>query len=352
MIRLKPIKKQVIVLTGATSGIGLATAREAAKAGARLVLAARTEDALRTLVQEIQDHGGQATYVAADVGKEEQVRQIARVAIAHFGGFDTWINDAAVSIYGKLTDISMEDQRKLFETNLWGVVHGSRVAVEHLRARGGALINIGSVVSERAIPLQGIYSASKHAVKAYTDALRMELEKEGAPISVTLIKPGSIDTPYTQHAKNYMDADPDLPPPVYSPALVAKAILYCAEHPKRDFTVGGGGWMLETMEHLAPGATDSYMKRFLFGQQRKQEQQSRRNPEGNLYKPGADLRERGDHKGHVSEKSIYTSASLHPIATSVLALGTGMLLAATMQARSSSRASDEQAARTAADAQH
>ncbi|HEX8920718.1 MAG TPA: SDR family oxidoreductase, partial [Pyrinomonadaceae bacterium] len=185
-VQLKKLGEQIIVITGASSGIGLVTARTAARQGAKLVLAARSEDALRQLVDEIKMEGGEAISVVADVGQEQDVRRIAEAAIQRFGGFDTWVNNAGVSIYGRVLEVSMEDHRQLFETNYWGLVHGSRVAAEHLRTRGGAIINVGSSLSDRAIPLQGTYCASKHAVKGYTDVLRMELEEEDAPISVTL----------------------------------------------------------------------------------------------------------------------------------------------------------------------
>lgn len=239
--RLKPLKDQVIVITGASSGIGLVTARMAAKRGARVVLTARNHEALQQAAQEItsdETSGGMAAYVAADVSDESAVRRVAEEAVARFGRIDTWVNGAGVSVYGRLMDISLEDQRRLFETNFWGVVIGSRIAVPHLR-KGGALINIGSVLSDRAIPLQGIYCATKHAVKAYTDSLRMELEHDRLPIAVTLIKPYSIDTPYAEHAKNYLATEPSFPPPVYAPEVVAEAILHCAEHPTRDVYAGG-----------------------------------------------------------------------------------------------------------------
>ena len=149
------------------------------------------------------DGGRKATFVVADVSDESAIRRVAEDAVTRFGRIDTWINGAGVSVYGRLMDISLEDQRRLFDTNFWGVVIGSRVAVPYLR-NGGALINIGSVLSDRAIPLQGTYCASKHAVKGFTDSLRMELEHDRLPISVTLIKPYSIDTPYAEHAKNYL----------------------------------------------------------------------------------------------------------------------------------------------------
>jgi NAD(P)-dependent dehydrogenase (short-subunit alcohol dehydrogenase family) len=224
-IKLKKLADQVVVITGASSGIGLATARLTAKRGARVVLNARNEEALQQVADGINAQGGQAIYVVGDVGQLEAVQKIADEAIHHFGGFDTWVNNAGVSIYGPVLDQSLEDQRRLFETNYWGTVHGSMVACAHLRSRGGALITVGSVLSDVAIPIQGTYCASKHAVKGYTDALRLELEEEGAPISVTLIKPSAIDTPYTRHAKNLMPVEPQNPPPVYAPDLVAEAIL-------------------------------------------------------------------------------------------------------------------------------
>ena len=164
------------------------------------MLAARTQGALHELAEEIRAGGGEAEYVVADVGDPQQVKDIADLAIRKFGGFDTWVNNAGVSIYGKIEDVTVEDHRKLFDTNYWGVVYGSLAAAKHLKGRGGALINVGSVLSDRAVPIQGTYCASKHAVKGFTDAFRMELEHDGAPISVTLIKP-SQSTAYKQHAK-------------------------------------------------------------------------------------------------------------------------------------------------------
>jgi short-subunit dehydrogenase len=323
-LMLKPLEIQVIVITGATSGIGLVTSRMAAKRGARLVLSSRSEDALKELTEEIKSEGGEATYVVADVGDETDVRKIATTAKERFGGFDTWINNAGVSIYGKFTDVSIEDQRRLFETNYWGVVLGSLAAVEQLRQRGGALINIGSVLSDRAIPLQGAYCASKHAVKGFTDALRMELEYEGAPISVTLIKPSAIDTPYTDHAKNYLAVEPRNPPPVYSPDIVAEAILYCAENAERDVFVGGGGKGLTILGNYAPRTTDKMMEWTMFELQQS-DQPARDRELHSLDKPSGRSTERGHYEGHVAESSLYTKGSLHPIITGGLLLaGVGL----------------------------
>jgi short-subunit dehydrogenase len=323
-LMLKPLEIQVIVITGATSGIGLVTARMAAKRGARLVLAARSENVLQELIEEIKDAGGEATYVVADVGSEADVNKIAATARERFGGFDTWINNAGVSIYGKFTEVPIEEQRRLFETNYWGVVHGSLAAVTQLRQRGGALINIGSALSDRAIPLQGAYCASKHAVKGFTDALRMELEHEGAPISVTLIKPSAIDTPYTDHAKNYLDVEPRNPPPVYAPETVAEAILYCAENAERDVFVGGGGKGLTVLGNYAPRTTDKVMEWTMFDLQ-KSDKPARPREQHSLDKPSGHSGERGHYEGHVAESSLYTKGSLHPLITGGLILaGAGL----------------------------
>lgn len=232
---LKKLTDQVIVLTGATSGIGLVTARMAARQGATLVVAARNTDALKQLTEELERQGATTVPVVADVGVERDCQCIADAAIERFGRIDTWINNAGVSIFGRHEEVTSRDNRQLFEINFWGVVYGSLAAVRCMKLHGGALINIGSGFADRAAPLQGMYSASKHAVKGFTDSLRMELEEERAPISVTLIKPSSVNSMLTEHAKNYQDVRPRLPPPLYAPETVAKAILHAAQRPQESF---------------------------------------------------------------------------------------------------------------------
>ena len=331
-VKLKKLEEQVLVITGASSGIGLATARMAARRGARVVLAARNERSLADAVAQIEAEKGAAMPVVADVSRERDVRQIAEVARAAFGGFDTWVNNAAVTIYGRLEEVSVEDQRQLFEVNFWGLVYGSRVALQHLRSRGGALINMGSVLSDRAIPLQGTYSASKHAVKAFTDALRMEVEKDGDPVSVTLVKPGPIDTPYYKHAKNYLDAEPKPPGPVYAPEVVARAILSCAERPMRDVIIGGGGKMLSAMGAYAPRFTDRYMRTTQFKAQQSDRPTADRS-DRSLYE-GADpvAATSGGYAGHVARSSLYTSATLNPRKTALAAIGIGLAVVAGLHA--------------------
>ncbi len=332
-VRLKPLDQQVMVIVGASSGIGLATARAAASRGARLVLVGRSENALRRLAAELSNSSRRAIAVTADVSVAEDVRRVADETERVFGGFDTWVNNAAVSAYGACLDVSVEDMRRIMETNFWGMVYGSRIACAHLARRGGALINVGSIVSDRAAPLQGIYSASKHAIKGWTDALRTELTYAGAPISVTLIKPAAINSPYAEHAKNYLRDQPSHVPPVYSPRSVADAILYAASHPVREMVVGSSGKILSLANFMAPGLTESLMARLLLPATH-----SGRPRQGRpiLYEASEDLRESGDYQG-VVRKSAYTTIATHPtIATAVGAgaAGAAMMLASLWRSRS------------------
>lgn len=331
---LKPIEEQVIVMTGASSGIGLATARDAAARGARLVLVARNGEVLEEVAEEIRSRGGEAIAVAGDVARPEDVRRVAEAAIERFGGFDTWINDAAVAIYGRFDQVPMADQRRLFEVNYWGVVEGSLIAAKHLKARGGgAIINIGSILSDRSLMLQGQYSASKHAVKAFTDALRMEIEHEGTPISVTLIKPSAIDTPYIEHARNYLDSPGTaLPPPVYDPHLVAKAIIFACENPKRELVVGFGGWAIALMGRLFPRAMDYGMKATM-GPGQKSDNPGRRARRDNLYTSREDGSEHSSLPVASRKTSLFLEAQMHPVATFAALAGVGLAAAYLLRPR-------------------
>lgn len=329
-VKLRKIHDQVIVITGATSGIGLSTARMAADRGARLVLAARADDALDELAHELRARGAEVVTVTADVGKADHVERIGAAAIEHFGRVDTWVNNAGISIYGRIEDISPEDHHRLFQTNFWGVVNGSLEAVKRMKLRGGgALINLGSELSDHGIPLQGMYAASKHAVKGFTDSLRMELEKEGAPMSITLIKPSGIDTMFAVHAKNYMDKEPQLPAPVYAPELVADAILYAAQNPKRDVFVGGAAKMNSSGARFLPRAFDKYVTATMFKGQ-KMDIPSDPGRRDALHQPDytRELRERQGSPHRVHERSPYTTAQLRSKQIATALLGGGVLLAA------------------------
>ena len=269
--------------------------------------------------------GGRAIHVVADVADPQAVDRIALRAIQEYGAFDTWVNNAGLGIYGKAWEMPLEDKRRLLDVNFWGLVHGCRAAVRHLRSRGGAIINVGSIVSDRAAPLMAMYSASKHAVKGYTDGLRMDLEADGEPIAVTLVKPSSIDTPFIEHAGNYMAEEPEFPPPVYAPKVVARAILRCAERPTRDITVGGAGRMMTAMGAVAPRLTDLYMETVMTRQSKKDEPAHSSDA---LRQPGRDGRRRGPTRRTTRGRSGYTRAALSDVGRVLPVLALGALVAA------------------------
>lgn len=310
--RMKKIADQVIVITGASSGIGLVTARHAAKLGASVVLVSRNETALKGITEELQSQGAKATYVVADVASAEDIARVAQTARKECGGFDTWINNAGVSIFGRLENVSLADHRRLFETNFWGVVNGSLEAVKHFKAHQhdftGTIINLGSEVSDVPVPLQGMYSASKHAVKGFTHSLRLELEEEQSNISVTLIKPAAVDTLFIDHAKSYLTVEPNLPPPIYAPETVADAILNAAQTPRRDVYVGAAAKLFAVGSHYMPRPMDKIMGRMMVRLQTT-DKISTGDEENALHSPARDGQERHGFPGIVFERSLYTAAT-------------------------------------------
>jgi short-subunit dehydrogenase len=318
-VKLKPLADQIIVITGASSGIGLATARAAAKQGATLVLAARNGEELERIAVDLRAAGARVAICAADVAVEADVDRIAETAIAEFGGFDTWVNNAAAAAYAEEEVLPMEDHRRIFDVNYFGLVKGSLVAAEHLKARGGgAIINVGSVLSDRTVVLQGAYSASKFAVKAFTDTLRMELERAGAPISVTLIQPAGIATPYPEHARNYMDDPARIPPILYAPELVADAILFAAANRKRALIVGGNGWLISLAGRFAPRLTDLVTEAVGVPGQTAPGKPGDPAKADNLYQPRDDGETEDGRDFYVRRQSLFLEAQKRPVTATAL----------------------------------
>lgn len=328
--KLKPLYRQTMVVTGASSGIGLAIAKRAAESGARVILLARNAEALKDACEDIKREGGQADYVVADVGVREQVHNAVNTIVERHGGFDTWVNDAGVGVYGKLEELTDEDHQRLFQTNYWGVVFGSTEAMRHLRPKGGALINIGSISGDVPAPILSAYTATKHAVKGFTNSLRLETKHDKTPVSVTLIKPSGIHSPFGQHAPNYMDNQSQVPPPVYNPDLVAQAVMHAATHPVRDITVGGAGGMMIWFTRLMPSLADRVYSKLYFHTALNKKSRPRSGPDA-LHSPGGDGEIAGDQKAHVRQHSLYTKAQTTPWVKP--ALFTAGTVAATLAAR-------------------
>lgn len=313
--QLKPLADQVILITGASSGIGLVTARLAAGRGARVMLVSRDSDTLARIVREIEAAGGVADFATADVGDLRDVQRAATKTIERFGRIDTWVNDAGVAIYGKLLDTPMAEHERLLRTNYFGAVHGCLTAVEHLQREGGAIVTVGSIVSDIPSPGMGAYAASKHAVKGYVDSLRIEIIADRLPIAVTLIKPAGIDTPIADHAANHMDGAALLPPPVYAPELVAEAILDAAQHPRRDVTVGGTGRLQVLGALHFPALLDRLGPLLL---PKLHDRTRRGSAHDNLAAPVGGGQERSRDQ-HGRRLSVYEAAGRHRVAAATLA---------------------------------
>ena len=322
---VRPLAQQTIVITGATSGIGLATTRHLSEQGAAMFLIARNEEALRTLTEELRGKGRRADFAVADVADRAALDAASNRAIELLGGYDTWINDAGIFLYGKLLDTPLEDQHRLMDVNYWGTVHGSTIAAGHLKEKGGAIINVGSVLGEFAIPFQGSYCATKFAVKGFTEAFRRELAHDRLPISLTLIKPAAIQTPIAEHARNLLGSvGTRLPPPTYDPHLVARAIAHACTHRVRDITVGGlGGGALVVANRLAPRTVDWISARAGRAVQTS-DQPGREERRDNIYEPREDLAEESSLDVAKRRTSLLLEAQLRPAttaATAALVLG-------------------------------
>jgi NAD(P)-dependent dehydrogenase (short-subunit alcohol dehydrogenase family) len=282
---LKPIEQQVVVVIGASSGIGRETALQFARRGAKLVVSARGEAGLKSLIDEIKLSGGEAVYIIADVSDYQQVKAIADKAIAAYGRIDTWVNTAATGVLATFDAITAEEFQRVIDVNLMGQVYGAMVALPYLKQEGrGALIHISSMEGRRSLPLQSPYSTAKHGLEGFLESLRVELQHEGIPISVTSILPSVINTPFYNHVRTKLGVKPTGIPPYYHPNLVADAILYTAEHPTRDFIVGDVGKVLDVMQRISPALVDRLLVLIGFSGQRTSEVKSEEAPD-NLYEP-------------------------------------------------------------------
>ena len=298
---------------GASSGIGRATAARLAAEGAKVVVAARGEAGLRSLVAEIRAAGGEACAEVADVTDPGQMQRVAQRAVTEYGRLDTWVHAAAVLLVAPFEQTTPEEFRRVIDVNLMGQVHGAMAALPHLKENGGALIHISSMGAKRGVPLQTAYCASKHGIDGFVETLRMEVLREGLPISVTNVMPATINTPLFDQARTKIGVKPVAPPPIYQPDVVVDAVLYAAEHPVRDLVVGGSAKALILGEKLAPRLVDALLVRFGFEAHDTGEPKSADAPD-NLFAPldGHDTA-RGGFDDSAWPHSLYTALQRHPV---------------------------------------
>jgi NAD(P)-dependent dehydrogenase (short-subunit alcohol dehydrogenase family) len=302
-IKLKPIQDQVVVVVGASSGIGRETARQFAQRGAKVVASSRSIPGLTTLVDEITQFGGEAIAVPADVADFDQVNAIASKAVEVYGRIDSWVHLAATGIISPFEKIEPGEFKRAIDINLMGQVYGAMVALPHLRQTGGgALIHVTSVEARRSLPLQSAYASAKHGVEGFIESLRVELRHEGVPISVTNVLPATINTPFYNKALTKLGVKPTGVPPYYQPSLVAEAILHVAEHPTRDIIVGDAGRVLDFLQKLSPQLLDTVLQFVAVEGQYTKEPEAEGVVSG-LYEPVAD--ERYDRvRGDYDDKAI------------------------------------------------
>jgi short-subunit dehydrogenase len=250
----------VVAITGASSGIGWASALAFARRGARPVLAARSPDALHELAVACEREGVAALAVPTDVADEAAVTALANAAMDRFGRIDVWVNNAAVGVYGRFEDVPPAEFRRVVETNFFGYVYGARAVWPHFQRQGhGVLINNASVLGRAAGPYFSAYNASKFAVCGFTESLRQEVL--GSDVHVCLVVPASIDTPFYQHAGNYSGRRPKALTPVYDAQQVASAIVACAERPRREVQVGQAATLMTLLHTLSPSLYERMMRR-------------------------------------------------------------------------------------------
>ena len=326
-MQLKPIEEQVVVLMGASSGIGRETALRFSRRGAKVVVSARGEEGLNSLVEEIRDEGGEATYVVADTSEFDHVKAVADRAVEEYGRLDTWVHLAAVGLFATFEQTTPEEFARIIDVNLMGQVYGAMAALPHIKREGrGALIHISSVEAKRSFPFHSAYGASKHGIDGFLEAVRVELKHEGWPISVTQVMPGTINTPFFDKGRSKIGVKAVGIPPIYEPETVANIILYAAENPARDLVSGGAAQALIINQRLSPRMLDAVLAtRAGFRPQKTEEPRSEDDPD-NLYGPirGHDTAKNGF---RALSRSLYNWLQMHPVVGrgAVVGMALGML---------------------------
>ncbi len=313
-MRLKPVDQQVVALMGASSGIGRETAIRFANRGAKVVVSARNEGVLQSLVDEIRRDGGEALAVPADVAEFEQVEAVADRAVEEYGALDTWVHLSGVGLYATFDQTKPEEFRRVMEVNLMGQVYGAMVALPHLKREGrGALIHISSVEAKRSAPFHSAYAASKHGIDGFLESLRVELKRQGWSIGVTNVMPAAINTPFFSSSHTKLGVKPRGFPPIYQPNTVADVVLYAAENPTREIIAGGAGKAMLLTQRISPRLMDALMLLAGFDSQKTDEPKSA-DEAHNLFEAVDEDRIEGDFSDRAHSSSLHNRLeTTHPM---------------------------------------
>jgi NAD(P)-dependent dehydrogenase (short-subunit alcohol dehydrogenase family) len=305
-------KKEVVVVTGASAGVGRATVRAFAQRGASIGLIARGRDGLEAACEEIKSLGGQALVIAADVADAEQVERAATAVEDAFGPIDIWVNNAMASVFSPAREMTPADYRRVTEVTYLGYVYGTLAALKRMQPRDrGVIVQVGSALAYRGIPLQSAYCGAKHAVQGFTESVRCELLHEGSNVKITMVQMPALNTPQFSWVKSRLPRKPQPVPPIYQPEIAANAIVWAAHHYRRQWYVGGSTALAITANKIAPGLADRYL-----AQQGHESQQynGSADPErpNNLYEPlPGDHGAHGDFDNRASNKSAQLWLSQH-----------------------------------------
>jgi NAD(P)-dependent dehydrogenase (short-subunit alcohol dehydrogenase family) len=257
----KPLREQVVVVTGASSGLGRAIARLAGERGAKVVVTARNAEALDACVAEIEHAGSEALAVPGDVTDRDQVERVVGAAVERFGRIDTYVANAIVTVYAEAERLEAEELRRVWEVNFFGVVYGYWAALPHLRESRGTFLHVSSALAYRGIPLQAAYCSTKAGLRAFLESARVEEQKAGTGVAISLVLPGAINTPQFDRDRQKIGYQPQPVPPIYQPEPFAEATLRCAEHPIRELPISWGAQKLLWGQKLSPRAGDWVLRR-------------------------------------------------------------------------------------------
>jgi NAD(P)-dependent dehydrogenase (short-subunit alcohol dehydrogenase family) len=280
----KPLGEQVMVVTGASSGLGRAIARAAGARGARVVVTARGTEGLDACVREIEAFGSEALAVPADCTIQDEVAQVVEQAVDRFGRIDTYVANAIVTVYAETYRYEPDELRRIMDVNFFGQVYGYWAALPHLRDSRGTFVSIQSALSYRGIPLQGGYCASKAALRNFFESARVELEKVGWGVDVSVVLPGAINTPQFDRDRQKIGKQPQPVPPIYQPEPFAEAVLHCCEQPVRELPLGWGAQKLLWGQKLSPRLGDRMLLRIGWDSQHTGEDKPVDSPD-NLFAP-------------------------------------------------------------------
>ena len=261
MNRKRPLSEQVVVIGGGSYGLGRAIAIAAARRGAKVVVGARTREALDGTLKDIEAAGTQGLVVETDVSERRQVEALVAAAVDRFKRIDTYVANGMVTVYSEAHRLKEDELRRVFDVNFFGGVFGYWAALPHLRTSRGTFIQIASALSYRGIPLQAAYCSTKAALRTFFETARTELEKERAGVDISVILPGAINTPQFDRARQRMGLQPQPVPPIYQPEPYAAAVMHCCEKPIRELPVSWGAQKLLWGQKLSPRAGDLILLR-------------------------------------------------------------------------------------------